>query len=214
MRPTALSCELSLLLSTLGAPLSHSEHSSYDSLLVAIDRQSGELPNAIRDALESRPLATCSTPFGPPSAAARSEVQSGMLKLGEGVNVALADKEKELALAASDRFALSEKDAIVLLRSRRLDQGGASNEIGSEEDISSEMFWDAFATFLLNERHQAVALVTQMMLLGARALPCSYKSLSRHVKPMQMMTWRQHRPLSSAADGYSESIRQPLPRPA
>jgi hypothetical protein len=107
-------------------------------------------------------------------------VQAGKVKIAEGVTVAVSDKEKELALTASDKFALNERDAVVLLRSRRIDQGGLPDEVGADEDASSELFWDTFATFLLNERHQAVGLGTQMMLIGASlASACSGQRLQR-----------------------------------
>ena len=102
---------------------------TYHSLHLAISGQDGGLRAEQIPELKKRLLAregvvgSVSSKFGKSSNASRKVVESGNVKLADGVAIRVEDADKEYVFAVSDKFQIDEIQAFILLRSFLYNQG-------------------------------------------------------------------------------------------
>ncbi|KAF8626720.1 hypothetical protein AX17_006486 [Amanita inopinata Kibby_2008] len=87
--------------------------------------QEGVYPEQIAEYLQFRKsqLSNVSAPFGRPSDASRKKVESGSVKLEDGVTVRVESADKEIIFAISAKFNIDEIQALVLFRSFLYNEG-------------------------------------------------------------------------------------------
>lgn len=85
----------------------------------------GVTPEAIKEHLNARKdtLKDLASIFGKPSDASRKKIQSGSVKLSDGVTVRVEEADKEFIFAISSRFKIDEVQAFILFRSFLYNQG-------------------------------------------------------------------------------------------
>lgn len=102
---------------------------TYYSLHLTISGQDGGLRAEQIPELKKRllpregVLGAVSNKFGKPSSASRKVVESGNIKLADGVSISVEDADKEYVFAVSDKFQIDEIQAFILLRSFLYNQG-------------------------------------------------------------------------------------------
>lgn len=97
-------------------------------------------------------LKNAAEPFGKPSDASRKKVDSGSVKLSDGVVLRVEDADKEFVFAISSKFQIDEINALVLLRSFLYNEGLPSTaEPTSTSSMVAELL-DAITPFYYSER--------------------------------------------------------------
>ncbi|GJE87499.1 nucleoporin subcomplex protein binding to Pom34-domain-containing protein [Phanerochaete sordida] len=92
------------------------------------------------------------TPFGKPNDASKKKVDSGSVKLRDGVAVRVEDADKEFVLAISKRFDIDEVEALVLLRSFLYNEGLPESAASAGSASIVEELLDAITPFYYSER--------------------------------------------------------------
>ena len=135
-------------------------------LLEVVDHPPAHLPAWFGPAFDARvdALVDFSKPHRPPSAKSKQAVQSGKVSVA-GKSVDVGAKEREQALAASERLNIDEVDAVVLLRSFRLER----NEPMVPAADAPEPPADELLVHYFSERLSILHLVQSALNNGASA---------------------------------------------
>ncbi|KAI5121186.1 hypothetical protein M0805_005987 [Coniferiporia weirii] len=132
------------------------------SSLVAGQRE-GARPDQITKMLEARidRLQKISEPFGKPSDASKRSIESGSVRLSDGVTITVEEVDKQVVYAISNHFQIDQVDALVLLRSFLYNEG--LPETPDSEEAKSSLVDEllvAITPFYFSERlHVARTLI-------------------------------------------------------
>ncbi|EKM59899.1 uncharacterized protein PHACADRAFT_138237 [Phanerochaete carnosa HHB-10118-sp] len=97
-------------------------------------------------------LSNVSAPFGKPNDASKKKVESGSVKLRDGVTVRVEDADKEFVFAISKRFDVDEVEGLVLLRSFLYNEGLPETSASAGSATIVEELLDAITPFYYSER--------------------------------------------------------------
>lgn len=93
-----------------------------------------------------------STPFGKPNDASKQKVESGSVRLRDGVTIRVEDADNEFVFAIGKRFDIDEVEALVLLRSFLYNEGLPENAASAGSATIVEELLDAITPFYYSER--------------------------------------------------------------
>jgi nuclear pore complex protein Nup188 len=98
-------------------------------------------------------LCDVSRPFGKPNDASKKKIESGSVKLRDGVTIRVEEADRQYVLAMSKRFDIDEIDALVLLRSFLYNEGlPESADEADSANAAVEELLEAITPFYFSER--------------------------------------------------------------
>ena len=98
-------------------------------------------------------LRDVSRPFGQPNDASQKKIESGSVKLRDGITVRVEEADRQYVFAMSKRFDIDEVDALVLLRSFLYNEGLPESTAGAgSASAAVEELLDAITPFYFSER--------------------------------------------------------------
>ena len=108
-----------------------------------------------------------SKPFGKPNDASKKKIDSGLVKLRDGVTIRVEDADKEFVFAISKRFDIDEVEALVLLRSFLYNEGLPDNTADAGSTTIVEELLDAITPFFYSERLYALRVLIPLFRANA-----------------------------------------------
>lgn len=112
-------------------------------------------------------LSSVSRPFGKPNDASKKKIDSGSVKLRDGVTIRLEDADKQFVFAITKRFNIDEVEALILLRSFLYNEGLPDSAAGAGTTTIVEELLDAITPFYYSERLYALRVLIPLFRANA-----------------------------------------------
>lgn len=129
----------------------------------------GTTVEQITDYLKPRAqqLSNVARPFGQPTDASKKKIDSGSVKLRDGLTLRVEDADKEFVFAISKRFDIDEVEALVLLRSFLYNEGLPDTTASAGSTTIVEELLDAITPFYYSERLNAFRVLIPLFRANA-----------------------------------------------